>query len=621
MSTYLNLIGGSNMLKNMMCIWIVSSMFVALATLSGCGGAGSAYDQAEVSEESEGKLMLSITDAEGDFLSYTVDVTSIKLKKAGGAIIEVVPEQTRIDFAQYVEMTEFFTAVTIPSGIYTSIEMTLDYQNAGIQVEGANGDPVKAIVTDSEGTQIDTTEITVDLGENGLLRVFPGLPSFITLDFDLESSHVLDMETSPVTAELDPVVIADTILEDPKPHLVRGALAKVNTDDNFFAVDLRPFRFKQGRFGTAFVTTDEETHYEIDGETYFGDEGLEALSLLDAKTAVLVTGDISISQRQYMASHVVAGSSLPWGEKDIVTGNVIARDGNTATIRGATLVRASGAVIFRNNVDVILADATKVTQVGSGEVSADAISVGQRLSVYGDISVESEEYTLLDATDGGARLHITSLCGTVVSLEPLTVNLQAINGRPSSVYDFTGTGSATANDSNPDFYEINTENLSLSGVSIGDPVRIRGFAQPFGQAPEDFDATTIIDVSSVVSRVMIRWDQPGADTSLTISDDELTVDTESEELGLIHHIRRAGINTDIALAGETMTIVPRTEKTGLFVIKLPHKTLVFYRYDNYETALQAAIDSSLTIKQIRAAGRYDDDENRLVATAISTIVN
>src|SRR5262245_25319351 len=38
-----------------------------------------------------GSAVITMTDAQGDFLSYTVDVTSVKLKKANGTTVETLP--------------------------------------------------------------------------------------------------------------------------------------------------------------------------------------------------------------------------------------------------------------------------------------------------------------------------------------------------------------------------------------------------------------------------------------------------------------------------------------------------------------------------------------------------
>ena len=60
-----------------------------------------------------GTVIIGLTDADGDFLSYTVDVLSVTLEKANGAVVDVLPNATRIDFSQYVDLTEFISVTTI----------------------------------------------------------------------------------------------------------------------------------------------------------------------------------------------------------------------------------------------------------------------------------------------------------------------------------------------------------------------------------------------------------------------------------------------------------------------------------------------------------------------------
>ena len=57
-----------------------------------------------------GELVIGLTDAESNFVAYDVDVVSLTLTKQNGEVVNTLPVVTRVDFAQYVEMTEFLTA-------------------------------------------------------------------------------------------------------------------------------------------------------------------------------------------------------------------------------------------------------------------------------------------------------------------------------------------------------------------------------------------------------------------------------------------------------------------------------------------------------------------------------
>jgi len=134
--------------------------------LIGCGGGGG--------DNGSGEVIIGLTDTQGDFLSYSVDVVSITLTKANGAVVETLPLSSRVDFAQYEEMTEFITAATIPSGVYTRAQIRLDDSNADIQVEGAGGEAVKSTVQDRNGQPVTTMDLAVRLGDLNGLAIAPG---------------------------------------------------------------------------------------------------------------------------------------------------------------------------------------------------------------------------------------------------------------------------------------------------------------------------------------------------------------------------------------------------------------------------------------------------------------
>jgi hypothetical protein len=124
-----------------------------------------------------GQVVVGITDVQGDFAAYWVDVVALTLTKQNGAIVEVLPLTTRIDFSQYVELTELVTAATIPSGKYTKASLVLDYQKADIRVEDASGNPVKVeTILDQNGSPISTLTVSVHLEDRNSLVIVPGIP-------------------------------------------------------------------------------------------------------------------------------------------------------------------------------------------------------------------------------------------------------------------------------------------------------------------------------------------------------------------------------------------------------------------------------------------------------------
>src|SRR5260221_12657380 len=89
----------------------------------------------------DGVVGIGLTDAAGNFLSYTVDVTSLSLTKTDGTVVQTLPQKTRVDFARFVDLTEFVTVASIRAGTYVSATMILDYTNADIQADDGTGTP------------------------------------------------------------------------------------------------------------------------------------------------------------------------------------------------------------------------------------------------------------------------------------------------------------------------------------------------------------------------------------------------------------------------------------------------------------------------------------------------
>ena len=202
--------------------------------ISGCGS--STDDVAD--SQATGELIIGLTDAEGDFISYTVDVAYITLTRANGRVVQVLPATTRVDFAQYTELTEFVTAAMVPLGAYRHVTMTLDYSNADIRVENAAGDAVQVTdIHDSDGNSVTTLDMTVHLEGRNKLVISHGVPAHLTLDFDLNATNkaVFDDAGLP-SVTVEPYLVADVQLQRPKAHRLRGMLNAVDVANSSFEI-------------------------------------------------------------------------------------------------------------------------------------------------------------------------------------------------------------------------------------------------------------------------------------------------------------------------------------------------------------------------------------------------
>ena len=471
-------------------------LFFAGFVLTACGGGGGGAP-----EEDKGEVLIGLTDAEGDFISYTVDVLSIKLERQDGTQVETLPMNTRIDFAQYTEMTEFLTAASIPKGIYVKGSVVLDYSNADIWVEDDAGAAQQVTeYLDSNGDPVSTLEVKITLDGIRQLPIAPGIPKNLMLDFDLKQSHVVTV-ADPVSITIEPIFIADVDRETSRIHRTRGPLRSVSVADNAFDIYIRPFfhRIRLGDrvFGSLHVLTNDETIYEIDGVAYSGQDGLITLDTQPMFTAVIARGNLRFNPLRFEASEVYAGSSVPGGDKDVVRGTVTSRNASDQiVVKGATLFRTDGVIVFRDSVTVQLDESTTVTkQLNTGTFNIDDISVGQRISVFGTITNDQVSDLQMTAANGFARMRVSSLQGLVGLLpsvsNDLELNLNSINGRNIAIYDFTGTG--LNDDAQAANYEVDTGSLSLDSIVISDEINVRGFPTAFGTAPADFVAQSVIE--------------------------------------------------------------------------------------------------------------------------------
>lgn len=480
-------------LRQFLFLLMMSAVF-----LSACGGG----DSSDSGQQESGDVLISLTDAEGDFVTYTVDVLSIRLTRADGTQVETLPMNTRVDFAQYTEMTEFLTAATVPRGIYVRGSVILDYSNANIQVEDANGMAVPVTeYLDNNGDPITTLEVSINLDGHRQLPIAPGIPKNLMLDFDLEQSHTVTL-TDPVTIVVEPVFVVEVDPLVPRVHRTRGPLRSVDVTNNAFEIYIRPFfhRIRNGQrvFGSLRVLTNDETVFEIDGSSYQGNDGLVVLDGKPQFTAVIARGDLRFNPLRFEAKEVYAGNSVPGGDMDVVRGTVTGRTvDDKVIVQGATLFRTDGVIVFNDYVTVQLDDSTTVTkQLNVGTFNIDDISVGQRITVFGAITNDQVSDLQMTAANGLARMRISSVHGEVGALPgeatDLALRLLNINGRSASIYDFTGTGTDAGNDADPMNYEVDTGSLSLTGIAVDDPVVVRGFPTAFGTAPADYTAESVI---------------------------------------------------------------------------------------------------------------------------------
>lgn len=610
-------------------------LLTAMLLLAACGGGADTAatppqpsaqcDPADPATFAEcGTVMVALTDADGDFLNYTVDVLSLTLETANGRIIETLPQRSRINFTDYVDLSELVTIATIPPGTYVSGTIRLDYGGAEVFVE-ASGEAKAAIVTGIDGNALGETALRIVLSDRDQLVVRRGLPSLLQLDFDLDASHTVDIETSPATAVAEPFILAEIVPVDEKALRVRGPLVSVDESTMTYTADLRPFHERDGAFGEVTIHVTDATHFEVNEDLYVGLNGLRALEASGAGTPTVAMGTLDVAAREFTADLVLAGSSVPGIEFDAVVGNVIRRDENLLTVRGATILQSDRDAHFHDDVVVEVGPDTKVYRDGyrHRDLGVAAISIGQRVTIRGIQALPTTDATapqvVFDATQGAVRMHVTRLAGIVNTVTPgqVDLTLHAIDRRRVAIFDFTGTGINPDLDADPANYEVLTGNLLLSDFAAGRPIVARGFPNRFGEAPPDFVGRTIIDYTGVRSALGVGWGTAGTAAPFAlIGSDRLVLDNDNPDTDVRHHIKQGPVLIDLATLGSDTTIVPATGIRTVYYVKTADSLRIYSDFADFVADLSASLDGTTAARSLHARGLYDQDSNLFTAYKI-----
>lgn len=619
-----------------------AALWLAALVLAACGGgagsstnpqASATCDPVDAATHDEcGTVFVGLTDADGDFLTYKVDVTGLTLETANGRVVDVMPNSTRVDFTDYVDATELVAAAVVPPGTYVAGTIHLDYSNAEVMVD-AGGAAKDAVVTDTDDVALTQTSLEITLSNRDRLLVTKRRAHFLQLDFDLAASHVVDIAPTPARAASEQFIMAEVHPVDEKTIRVRGPLVEVSEANMSYTIAVRPFHDRAGDFGRVTVNVTDDTEFEVDGAGWSGAEGLRALGAAGTGTPTIAKGTLSTVERTFTADIVLAGSSVPGSETDAVVGNIIRRDGNFLTIRGATIIPRDSAtdrrIHFHDDVVVEVGPDTKVFKDGDRGADLDigALSIGQRVTVRGNQPLATTDASapqiLFDATQGAVRMHVTHLSGTVNMIVPgqADITLHAIDRRRVDIFDFSGTGPSEDLDADPENYEIVTGTLSLSNEAAGRPIVAKGFPTAYGMAPPDFEGRSFIDYSDVRSALGVGWGKEGTVAPfLSSGGDGLVLDNGNGDIDQRHFIKQGPVLIDLTTLDSNTTIVPRETGRMLFSIKSRDSLRLYSDWDDFVNDLNASLDGATTARSMHAYGHYDVDSNTFTAAKLGILL-
>jgi hypothetical protein len=603
--------------------WIAALAGVGLA---GCGSNGGDPSPAgaPAATSDSGTLLISLTDADGDFVGYTVDVLSVTLQRRGGGTVEVLPAATRIDFAQLTQLSDLLAVATLASGDIVGGKIRLDYGNADVLVQ-SGGQVVRAKVVGSDGAPLGVTELDIRLPERGHLVITRARAAWLSLDFDLAASHEVDLSQSPPVAKARPYIVAeiDPVVE--KELRMRGALVSTDIAGSSYTVDVRPWFRPDGAHGRVTVHTTASTSFEIDGVPSTGAAGLAALAAKPAGTMTAAFGTLSRHDHRFTAEIVHAGDSVSGERLDAIHGNIVSRSGNRLTVKGAFAINREHVMRVLRTVVVDVGANTKVLKTGSpgAVLDASALSVGQQIVAFGSLTPPSTETTpaTFDATHGRVRMQPTHLHGAVNTVVPgqLNLDLRGIDRLGIDAFDFAGTGITPAQDANPGDYEVATGTLGLASVTAGEAASVVGFVRPFGAAPPDFEGRTVIDHRELPSLLGIGWGTSGTTAPFaSMGVNGLVLDIHNPNIGERHHLLVGMRVVDLTTLPMSPTLAP-PDGRAIYGIAVGGDIRMFTSFSEFSSALAVQLGGGGRAIALTALGRYEASNTTLYANHIGVL--
>jgi hypothetical protein len=614
-----------------------------------------------------GTPVITLTAQRGHFLSYIVSIDEIELTRKDGTVIQLPIVSQRVDLANLGNFAQLLGAPALGIGTYVSATFFIDYSAAQVYVDNG-GAALGATLTDASTAATPTVDtITVKFDPNNPLVISNQVSSTVNFNIDLDASNSINYAGATTTV---PVVVHPmaTVIANPtytQPVFARGLFVYVNNNKGQFTFNSRPLHdINNSAVGAVTATPSATTYWNINGVTYTGADGLNALAkLLDQNgelqiaavgpapgSGVATWSDLSGDTPIFTPTQVYVGTSLESALQDHIVGWVsgISTSGGTSTltVQNAALADRIGDLGFSNTATVTVGSSTIVSIDGVNPAtppSLSNISVGQLIDVSGQVTDATNTFnpTSLDATGGQVRLQPTSIWGTLVSgtTNSANIDLQWIQGLEvtSSNINFTGTGANGANATAAN-YEVSTATTTggatdESTTAANTLLNIVGLANTFGAGPPYFNATTVTPATSLPQRLILEYTEAASSAGSTapfssISGTALVVNLADANLtasGTVHVAQVGPQKTDVVAAGTqngytTLQLIPATTGTVSFTVgNTTNGQTMFFDPTSFAAQVQSDLSSIGAVQKIVADGQYNPTAGTFTATNIEVV--
>jgi hypothetical protein len=317
----------------------VASLRIAFAAavaalLSACGAS---------TNFNPGTPVLTLSSTNTRFACYIVTIDQIVLYGANNQTAVPLPVPVTVDLTRQTDLSAVLSAYAAPQGTFTTAVITIDYTYANIWVNN-NGVSVQVaplVLVGGNQVLVAAMNVTFDPSRPLVIQVQEGVRAHMNLDLD--AFNTIDLPNHTVTVQ------PYAVMNPPQPQLdqsnmrVRGYFV-YSPSSEAFVINILPFDGYVRPLGGVTVDVTPQTYYNINGVTYVGAAGLQAISTLPLNVIIAAYGSLSSLSTitpTYTADTVIAGTSLESPVQDRLMGVVKKRPGNVITVLGGLFVATS----------------------------------------------------------------------------------------------------------------------------------------------------------------------------------------------------------------------------------------------------------------------------------------
>jgi hypothetical protein len=147
----------------------------------------------------------------------------------------------------------------------------------------------------------------------------------------------------------------------------------------------------------------------------------------------------------------------------------------------------------------------------------------------------------------------------------------------------------------------------------GRPMRAIGFVTPFGAAPPDFEARTLVGYAELRAQLAVGWGDAGTSAPFSsMNSTGLVLNLANPDIGLRHHIHLGPVVIDLQSLAASPTIVGASTGRTMFVIATASGLHHYSDFAEFVDALTTSLSGS-RIVGFTASGAYDQAAGAFMA--------